>query len=78
VNRAPEDYDTSTTFRDMEWCEIPDFDPFATTPPRPSSADILPSGESWCIASVRTTSASSFQTITTWTLYGIGDPAKRL
>jgi hypothetical protein len=76
VNRAPEDYNTSTTFRTMQWCEIPDFDPFAAG--RPASDLILPAGESWCIASVTTSSSSTDETLTTWTLYGIGDPAKRL
>jgi hypothetical protein len=72
VARDPgEEYD----FREMVWCSIPNFDPFAES--RPAAADILPAGESWCVASASIGIYSATETLTTWTVYGIGDPGKR-
>jgi hypothetical protein len=61
-------------FRDMPWCDV---DPFAEEV-RPPSGEILPEGESWCIVEVSTVIVSPNLTQTTWLVYGIGDPAKRV
>lgn len=61
-------------FRDMPWCEV---DPFAEEV-RPPSGEILPEDESWCIVEVSTVIVSPNLTQTTWLVYGIGDPAKRV
>lgn len=70
---APDPED-ETAFKPMQWCT---FDPFEVDPSDPDS-DAMPIGESWCIVEVTTVIDSATKTSTTWTLYGIGDPLKRL
>lgn len=57
-------------WRDMQWCDV---DPFAIAIRRAA----LPDGESWCIVSAHVTIHSPTETLTTWTVYGIGDPFKK-
>jgi hypothetical protein len=71
-------------FRPVQWCKVNPFagydpdaeNPYPNLPADPD--DVLPAGESWCIAHETTVPAGSGFTQTTWALYGIGDPLKRV
>ncbi len=76
-------------FRPIQWCKVNPFagydpaavNPYPNLPVNPDS--VLPTGESWCIAYETTVpagvnAAGEQQTQTTWVLYGIGDPLKRI
>jgi hypothetical protein len=76
-------------FRPILWCKVNPFagyDPDAENsyPNLPGNPDdVLPGGESWCIAYETTVPAGvdgdgKQLTQTTWVLYGIGDPLKRV
>jgi hypothetical protein len=78
VNRAAED---PIVFRDMRWCQVDPYEVEAETGEWPDPDDILPEpvngiGESWCIVWVATGIGDTGMTVTTWSVYGIGDPIK--
>jgi hypothetical protein len=58
-----------TTFRPVLWCDNPQFDGTGNV-----TTAILPSGESWCIASEASRGDVNGDVVTTWQVFGHDDP----